>query len=116
MTDTNIRAQIEALDAQIAAEEQRVDKSLPINQAIQGQERVISLKLEKQRLLALEYQSQPADLKDQLQSLDDQISAVEKQVQELNNGVVTGINTERYYARLTQLKLEKQALLSRRVL
>jgi hypothetical protein len=103
--------QIEALEAEISGLEKQISDNMNMDEMIRIQERVISLKMKKQRLLSVDVMTAPPDLREQIEAIDEQIVATEQAVHEATTRLT---NPDPLYQRLISLKLRKSDLLAKR--
>ncbi|MEI6103138.1 MAG: hypothetical protein WCP70_04265 [Methanothrix sp.] len=102
--------QIEALDAEISGLEKQISDNMNMDEMIRIQERVISLKMKKQRLLSVDAMTAPANLREQIEAIDEQIATTEQAVHEATTRLT---NPDPLYQRLTSLKVRKSDLLAK---
>ena len=103
--------QIEVLDTEISSLEKQISDNMNTREIERIQAGITSLKMEKQRLLSVDALAAPADIRAQIESIDNQISATEQAVNEATNRLLGG--SPQLQNRLTSLKLQKQDLLSK---
>jgi hypothetical protein len=109
------RQEIDALDAEIQALESSIDQTSGMTRINAINEQICAKKIEMQRLLSIETRAVPADIREQLDSLDQQIGALEREVSKVTDvWIQQGGDSQAKYLRLTKLKLEKQRLLAGR--
>jgi len=108
------RAEIEALDVEIQNLEKTMDSQTGMARITATGERLHSLTLEKQRLLALEASEVPVDIRDQLLVIDAAILKLEDEATKIVSDMagVFGAPGD-MHRRLTALKVKKSEMLSR---
>jgi len=109
-----VNPQIEALDIEIQNLEKQIDQNSDMNQITRINEHIYSRKLEQQRLVALDASEVPQDIREQLDSLSREIASLEDRVTKATTGMINSLDRpDVMQKRLTYLKIQKQALLSK---
>ncbi len=109
------RSEIEALDAEIQALEKTLEQTSGMAHIGNLGEQIIAKKMEMQRLLALEPLDTPANMKEQLATIDAEIVALETEIRDYTfRFAANGGDAVARTQRLINLKMRRQELLGER--